>query len=137
MGVFPADFIKKHILHENRLIIARINNQCIGFCAMSYKKIFDKNSAPKYTSAVFKNPSVIKSLKIIIASKIAQKNKTNLSYVDQESLHCVELSPLPSLLHIDDRNSMAFSIETRAPFLDYRLIEFTFSLPFCKYYKSI
>src|SRR3989338_232808 len=83
--------------------------------------------------AVFKNPSVIKSLKIIIASKIAQKNKTNLSYVDQESLHCVELSPLPSLLHIDDRNSMAFSIETRAPFLDYRLIEFTFSLPF--YYK--
>ena len=41
-GVFPADFIKKHILHENRLIIARINNQCIGFCAMSYKKIFDK-----------------------------------------------------------------------------------------------
>jgi len=36
---------------------------------------------------------------------------------------------LPSLLRYEDRNSMAFSIETRLPFLDYRLVEFTFSLP--------
>jgi len=36
---------------------------------------------------------------------------------------------LPALLHHEDRNSMAFSIEARAPFLDYRLIEFAFSLP--------
>ncbi len=36
---------------------------------------------------------------------------------------------LPSLLRYEDRNSMAFSIETRLPFLDYRLVEFTLSLP--------
>ena len=36
---------------------------------------------------------------------------------------------LPSLLRYEDRNSMAFSIETRLPFLDYRLAEFVFSLP--------
>jgi asparagine synthase (glutamine-hydrolysing) len=36
---------------------------------------------------------------------------------------------LPSLLRYEDRNSMAFSIETRLPFLDYRLVEFLFSLP--------
>ena len=36
---------------------------------------------------------------------------------------------LPSLLRYEDRNSMAFSIETRLPFLDYRLAEFAFSLP--------
>ena len=35
---------------------------------------------------------------------------------------------LPSLLRYEDRNSMAFSIETRLPFLDYRLVEFVFSL---------
>ena len=35
---------------------------------------------------------------------------------------------LPSLLRYEDRNSMAFSIETRLPFLDYRLAEFVFSL---------
>jgi asparagine synthase (glutamine-hydrolysing) len=36
---------------------------------------------------------------------------------------------LPSLLRYEDRNSMAFAIETRLPFLDYRLAEFAFSLP--------
>jgi asparagine synthase (glutamine-hydrolysing) len=36
---------------------------------------------------------------------------------------------LPSLLRYADRNSMAFSIESRMPLLDYRLAEHIFSLP--------
>ncbi len=36
---------------------------------------------------------------------------------------------LPSLLHFEDRNSMAFSVESRVPFLDINLVEFAFSLP--------
>lgn len=35
---------------------------------------------------------------------------------------------LPSLLQYEDRNSMAFSIESRVPFLDHRLVEFAFTL---------
>jgi asparagine synthase (glutamine-hydrolysing) len=35
---------------------------------------------------------------------------------------------LPQLLREEDRNSMAFGIESRLPFLDYRLVEFLFSL---------
>lgn len=41
----------------------------------------------------------------------------------------VKLSPLPSLLRYEDRNSMAFSVESRTPFMDYRLMEFTLGLP--------
>jgi len=36
---------------------------------------------------------------------------------------------IPQLLRYADRNSMAFSREIRNPFLDYRLVEYLFSLP--------
>lgn len=36
---------------------------------------------------------------------------------------------LPALLKYEDRNSMAFSVEARVPFLDYRLVEFALTLP--------
>ncbi|HUO82689.1 MAG TPA: asparagine synthase (glutamine-hydrolyzing) [Gammaproteobacteria bacterium] len=37
---------------------------------------------------------------------------------------------MPESLHGADAMSMAFSIESRAPFLDHRLVEFCFALPF-------
>ncbi len=36
---------------------------------------------------------------------------------------------IQTLLHFEDRNSMAHSIESRVPFMDYRLVEFAFTLP--------
>jgi asparagine synthase (glutamine-hydrolysing) len=42
--------------------------------------------------------------------------------------HLLFSTTLQTLLHHEDRNSMAFSIESRVPFLDHRLVEFAFSL---------
>ncbi|MBN2570497.1 MAG: asparagine synthase (glutamine-hydrolyzing) [Ignavibacteriales bacterium] len=39
-----------------------------------------------------------------------------------------KLNALREYLRYDDRNSMAFGIETRVPFLDYRIVEFAMSL---------
>ena len=38
-------------------------------------------------------------------------------------------APLPLYLRVEDRNSMAHSVEARLPFLDYRLVSFLFGLP--------
>lgn len=47
----------------------------------------------------------------------------------QNALYNLLKISLSSLLKYEDRDSMAFSIESRVPFLDYRLVEYIFSLP--------
>jgi asparagine synthase (glutamine-hydrolysing) len=44
--------------------------------------------------------------------------------------HHLRHGPLLELLHSGDALSMAFSLELRTPFLDHRLVELCFSLPF-------
>ena len=41
----------------------------------------------------------------------------------------IKSTNLPALLHYEDRNSMAFNVESRVPFLDYRIAEYLASLP--------
>ncbi len=91
--------------------------------------------------------------------------KTAFSLLNKRSLHQPELAPLlkseyqgsrvqcgpteprelrrneiqgslQALLRYEDRNSMAFSIEARTPFLDYRLVEFYLKLPIEVHYEG-
>lgn len=49
--------------------------------------------------------------------------------IGELSAKMLTTSNLRMLLHWEDRNSMAHSIESRIPFLDYRLVEFVLGLP--------
>jgi len=41
----------------------------------------------------------------------------------------IRSDPMPLYLRVEDRNSMAHSVEGRVPFLDYRLVSFAYGLP--------
>ena len=51
---------------------------------------------------------------------------SDIGSMQRQEITCWQL---PKLLRYEDRNSMRHSIETRLPFLDYRLVEFAVSLP--------
>jgi asparagine synthase (glutamine-hydrolysing) len=49
--------------------------------------------------------------------------------LDAQLRAATEIAPLPFYLRLEDRNSMAHSVEARVPFLDYRLVQLLFQLP--------
>jgi len=73
----------------------------------------------------FMKLNFMKSYNISERLEIFRKIKT----VSDLQIHEIQEIQLAHLLKYADRNSMAFSIETRLPFLDYRLVEFALSVP--------
>ena len=63
-----------------------------------------------------------KSRKALIDNKQSMSNLQQLQYYDLKTY-------LPSLLLRLDKMTMAFALEARIPFIDYRLVEFAFALP--------
>ena len=68
--------------------------------------------------------------KQILGSLVKRFNigMTNPAYYNHASYSQITTSALREYLKYDDRNSMAYGIEARAPFVDYRLMEFAFNI---------
>ena len=56
-------------------------------------------------------------------------SRWHLSSLDEALYESMMVYSLPHLLRFEDKNSMRFSIESRVPFLDYRFVEYAFSMP--------
>lgn len=69
--------------------------------------------------------SIDVNLKSITSNNI---QKFNSSYLNQKLFDDLTTYMIPAFLRYEDKIGMAFSIEARFPFLDYRLINFVFSL---------
>ncbi|MDD5173068.1 MAG: asparagine synthase (glutamine-hydrolyzing) [Patescibacteria group bacterium] len=108
-----------------------IKNSKLNF--FQFFKYFLYFSAPKIRSIYLNkrakkilNKNFLKSKKEKTSS-IHSKRPTDLQLL--QKLEITRLN-LPNLLKYEDKNSSAFSIEARTPFLDYRLVEFAFNLPY-------
>ncbi len=85
--------------------------------------------------SIFSNENAIYNLEYSQLNRYLRKHVEGVVFREKTSNKLDSLlyqllfnTTLQTLLHFEDRNSMAFSIESRVPFLDHRLVEFTFTL---------
>jgi asparagine synthase (glutamine-hydrolysing) len=108
-----------------RFIRSFLNEMILGF---SFKTILENKELLRQYG--YSTKSYLSVFKTLIFNKLFKQNNNNIFKSLNDNLKSeMEISCLPSLLHYEDRNSMAHSIESRVPFLDFHLVEFLFSIP--------
>lgn len=95
---------------------------------------FEVNAYAKYKNrpALEIHRIIINEVKLLTKIKIGiskQKFKKEYFKLIEALEQDLQSTMLPGMLRCDDRSSMAFSVETRLPFMDYRIVEFAAKLP--------
>lgn len=116
----PLSFLKQ--------IFVQTNNSKLTFIKAIAYYIYFRNAAIRIWKNKFRTMVVKRYFKCSYFNFIKTSAK---SFRNPDELQILEITALqlPHLLRYEDRNSMRHSIETRLPFLDYRLVEFSISLP--------
>jgi asparagine synthase (glutamine-hydrolysing) len=127
---YPAIFLEQRNINGFKEFIKGVRNSKISFLKMIgfsfYFPIFQIRCF-----SLLKKANFIKSEYLKKAD--AQHLKTNsLNYFNLFNLQKQEIysTQLQALLRYEDKNSMRHSIEARLPFLDYRLLQLSLSIPF-------
>lgn len=93
-----------------------------------YKKLKRSNNIPITPIYSLSKPLLAEQYKYSFREYELCDKKISKNHLDNQLYQHTINSRLPELLHNEDGNAMAFSKETRLPFLDYRLVEFAMAL---------
>lgn len=135
---FIADLVKDFkvkTLFKNAAAFSCGNDYPLSRILLDTVKIFASKMAPaniKMTWKAFKKPEYLDEgfFSRFCCGLPGAGRKIPGNFIDRELYDSLFISPLPGLLHVDDRNSMANSVESRPPLLDFRLVEFAASIPY-------
>jgi len=79
---------------------------------------------PTRTYKGYIHPDIINQCPALVSQPLDSFNPLN-----QELYTTFTQRPLPTVLRIVDRASMTYSLEVRSPFMDFRIVQYAFSLP--------
>ena len=98
---------------------------------LSYNAKADLNKIKKIFGLKSNNAGILNYYNSDFISSCSSQKISMISPKSLEEAMYMDLTrtSLPALLRYEDKNSMAFSIETRLPFLDYRIVEFAKQVP--------
>lgn len=119
----------KKLLNNYKMIKNRLK---IGFKRIiGYFLFFSNISFLQYWVKWKSNDNKIFNKTFLKKYKWNKDYLSKINFKDEFELCKTEIfhSNLSQLLRYEDRNSMAFSIETRVPFLDYKLVEHEMQIP--------
>jgi asparagine synthase (glutamine-hydrolysing) len=97
----------------------------LAFWAMRQAPGYER-AAPRARRALFRRNRWFTSE---LADQAPDQRVSPTIDLEEAQRHSVDSAPLPLLLRIEDRNSMAHGVEVRVPFLDFRLVSYGLSLP--------
>ncbi|NJK97318.1 MAG: asparagine synthase, partial [Bacteroidales bacterium] len=118
-------FYLQKLLHEKKFL--KLGSNLTGFLFMVFSEIEKFRLYLDQSNRYNKNGQEY-SL-ILPQAESIELNIDKTKPLWQRQIIDVNVSSLPTLLQYEDRNSMYNSIESRLPFMDYRLVEFGMALP--------
>lgn len=91
--------------------------------------LFNLKDGKKYLPSFLRRSTIGPSEIVDKRFLCSHLNFSSLGTIKSKQINDLLYYSLPSLLRYEDRNSMRWSVESRVPFLDNRIVEFLFSLP--------
>nr|WP_321258547.1 asparagine synthase (glutamine-hydrolyzing) [uncultured Pseudodesulfovibrio sp.] len=121
-------FYLKQLLRQKKPLVCA--KELLGALLHGDEDLFDMRAAKRYMPGKLANCNPMNS---ILTNRFLSESSTppigRGSGLVERQVADIEHFSIPPLLRYEDRNSMAFGIETRLPFLDYNVTELSLALP--------